>query len=155
GGYPPRPLAGNTSVSRPRFSLRLAILFSHRGSESDTDQQSFRRDETADDLSPRFILVLYKHSISVRFEGRRCRLDTIHVELKPRLRGINVRRPGIFAKTRPRRLREGPQRKALRAWNGFRMKVAVGLLFERNAQDIEVQLAAFSRVADNGTKTCD
>ena len=35
------------------------------------------------------------------------------------------------------------------------MKVAVGLLFERNAQDIELQLAALSGVADNGTTTCD
>src|SRR5262249_53200128 len=118
-------------------------------------QQSFWRDETANDLPPRFFLVLNKHSISARFEGRGCLFDTVHIELKPCLRGSNVFRPGIFAKTRPRRMRKRPQRKTLCARNCFGMKVAVSLLFKRNAEDIAIELATFCRVADDGTKTCD
>ena len=73
---------------------------------------------------------------------RRCRFDAVNVKLKPRLWCRNVVRPGIFAKTGLRRLRKRPQGETLCASKSFRMKIAVSLLFEGDAEGLPVELAA-------------
>src|SRR5689334_6564573 len=66
------------------FLVELALLFaSHPWSEGDPDQQSFRRQETADGLAPGLFLVPDKHSIAARFKLRRCPFHTVNVELEP------------------------------------------------------------------------
>src|ERR1041385_8616296 len=79
-------------------------LISQRWSKSDPDQQSFRRQKTADRLPPWFFLVLDEHLIASRFQLGGCLLYTIDVKLKPALWRGHLVRPGIFAKARSRRL---------------------------------------------------
>src|SRR5437667_6418323 len=93
--------------------------------------------------------------MSSRFKLRRCFVDAVNVKLKPRLRSRNIVRPGIFAKTRLRRLRKRPQGKSLCALQGFGMKIAVTFFFERDTEHFSVQLATFARVANDWTKPCD
>jgi hypothetical protein len=62
-------------------------LPSHRGGECDSDQQSFRSDETADSLAPGFLFILYEHSIPLRLQLPSRLFDVIQVKLEPRLTG--------------------------------------------------------------------
>ena len=73
---------------------------SHPGSKCDSYQQSFGSDQMPDRLAPRFLFVLYEHSMPLRFQLPRCLFNVIHVKLEPGLRRRNVVRPGILAKTR-------------------------------------------------------
>src|SRR5436190_1429748 len=89
-----------------RFPAQLTLsCFSHRGRESDSDQQSFRTDETADGLAPRFFFVLYEHSMPLRFELPSCLLDVVNVKLKPSVWSGDLVGPGILTKARLRYLR--------------------------------------------------
>src|SRR6185437_8132893 len=71
-------------------------FFSHRGSEGDSDQQSFRSDETADSLTPRLLFVLYEHSMPLRFKFFSRLFDIVNIKLKPSLWRRNFLRPGIL-----------------------------------------------------------
>src|SRR5215468_5572419 len=78
------------------FSL---LCWSHPRGKCDSDQNSLRRNESADSLAPRFFLVFDKHSMTPRFKFRRRLLYVFYIELEPSLRGRNVAGPGIFSKT--------------------------------------------------------
>ena len=86
--------------------LRALFFLSHQGSESDSDQQSFRSKEATHSLAPGFFPGLDEHSISLRFKLRRRPFDAVHIKLKPGLRDRNVVRPKILANTRLRRLKK-------------------------------------------------
>jgi len=73
-------------------------LLAHRRREGNTDEQSFRRQETADSLSPGFFPVLHEHSISIRFELLCRRLNVIDIEFEPSLWLGNLGWPGVPAK---------------------------------------------------------
>src|SRR4051812_1108092 len=72
--------------------------FSHRGSKRNSDQQSFWSDETADRLAPRFLFVLYEHSMPLRFKFPSCLFDIFNVKLKPSVWRRNFSRPRILTK---------------------------------------------------------
>src|SRR5579872_1164603 len=113
--------------------------FAHRRSEGKAHQQVFRRGEAADGLPPRFLLVLDEHSISAPFELCRGSIHAFHFKLQPCLRDWDIVRPGIFTETRLRRLRKRPQSKVLCALKNACIKIAAGILFERDAKDIAVE----------------
>lgn len=69
------------------------FFFSHSWSTSNPNQQSFRPNETTDNLAPRFSLALDEHSIASRFKLRRRRFHTINIKLKPGLRDLSELRP--------------------------------------------------------------
>src|SRR5215831_8676774 len=109
-------------------------LFSHQGSEGDSDQQAFWSDETADGLAPRFLFVFYEHSTPMQFKLLRRLFDTFNVELKPSLWRRNVVGPGVLTKAGLRCLRKRPQSETLCALQGLGMKITVLLFFEANTE---------------------
>src|SRR5438094_2251958 len=82
--------AGSEPLSPPVFAVSALFFLSHPGSETDPDQQPFRRDETTDGLAPRLFLVPDEHSISSRFKLRRRLFDTVDIELELGLRDRNI-----------------------------------------------------------------
>jgi hypothetical protein len=89
------------------------FLFSHQWSESDSGQQSFWSDETDDSLAPRFLLVLYEHSMPLRLKLLSRLFDIVNLKLKPSLWRRNFLGTGVFAKTGLRCLRKRPQSEAI------------------------------------------
>src|SRR5215467_14505825 len=91
----PVPAMRTSSKKSTRLSLRMRASGGfdavdppspHRRRERHANQQTFRRDEAADDLAPRLLLVLDEHVIASGFEHRGGAFDALHLELEPGLR---------------------------------------------------------------------
>ena len=71
-------------------------LFAHTRRQGDSDQQSFRGEETSYSLAPRFLLIFDEHAIAARFQFGCCALNVVNIELEPRLRNREVAGPGFL-----------------------------------------------------------
>src|SRR5215469_14735958 len=104
-GYSGKGVQGKWRQSRytcarlPKPPRARLSSFSHRRRESHADQQTFRRDEAADDLAPHLFLVLDEHFVASGFKRRGGAFDALHLELEPGLRSGNMVGPGIPAET--------------------------------------------------------
>src|SRR5215469_13278335 len=72
------------------FRGEALFLSSHRGGESDSDQQSFRSNKTADSLAPWFLFILDEHAMPLRFQLPSRLFDVINIKFEPGLRRRNV-----------------------------------------------------------------
>jgi hypothetical protein len=138
------------------FGIELALLLvSHRWSEGNSEQQSFRRDETAHGLAPGFFPVLDEHSMPLRFKLNRCFFDIVNVELEPSLRRRNIFGPGILTKAGMRCLRKRPQSETVCAYQSLRMEITARLLFEADTEHLAVEFATCGGLTDDRTKARD
>jgi hypothetical protein len=125
--------------------LAVAIglfLIPHRRREGRAQQQAFRRQEAAGGLAPGFLFEADQQAMAQFLKRCRRRLDVLHLELEPSLRGRNIARPGIAAETGLRRLRQRLERERLGALKRLGMQIAARFLLEYEAEIAGVKLAA-------------
>src|SRR5581483_1650042 len=100
----------------------------------DADQQTLGRQEAADRLPPRLVLIPDEHPVAARLELARRGFNALDIELAPRLRRRNIVRPRRATEAGLRRLRERPEREGLDAVERLRVEISALFLFESNAE---------------------
>jgi hypothetical protein len=129
------------------------LSFAHPRGVGNSDQQSFRADETTDSLTARLLLVLDQHPMTLGFEFSRCLFHVINIKLKPSLWNGNVIRPRFGAETGLRRLRKRPHGKMFCAVQKLSMKVSAILLFEADPKTLTVELSTCRLVPNDSDKS--